>query len=140
MTEFQERPSDAAGENQAAERLSAFGLLAALPGRLTSRYGLAALGLAALGVLIYLAASADGFVRSSELERELLKLQEEIAELQDENRLLGQKLDRLQTDPSYVEDEARKKLGLVRPGEIIYRLAEEPDLSDEPGGEPPVSP
>ena len=141
MSEFQERPNDLAGEEKGSSvRRSALDSLLSLPRLLMSRYGLAALGVAILGALIYLTASADGFVRSGELEKELLKLKSEIAVIEDDNRLLRQKLDRLMNDPGYVEDEARKKLNLVRPGEIIYRLAEEPDLTDDRPAELPVLP
>lgn len=137
MSEFQERPDDRSEEEQGG---SAIGFLLSLPRLLASRYGLAALGVAILGVLIYLTASADGFARSGELEKELIKLQAEIAALEDENRILHQRLNRQATDPGYIEDEARKKLGLVRQGEIIYRLAEEPDLTDDRPNEAPIRP
>jgi len=141
MSEFQDRPADLTGEEKSpAARGSAVRFILSLPRLLLSRYGLAALGAVLLGVLIYLTASADGFIRSSELEREMLKLRAEIAALEDANRLLTQTIQRLKNDPAYVEDEARKKLGLVRPGEIIYRLAEEPDLADDRPAEPPVIP
>lgn len=141
MSEFHERQEDTAEEGKAPSPLvSALGFMLSLPRLLASRYGLAALGAVILGVLIYLTVSADGFVRSGELEKELIRLKAENAELEDANRLLQQKLERLRNDPGYVEDEARKKLGLVRPGEIIYRLAEEPDLTDDRPSEPPVIP
>jgi cell division protein FtsB len=41
------------------------------------------------------------------------------------------RIERFGQDPVFLEDEARRKLRLVRPGEVIYRLAEEPDLSDD---------
>jgi cell division protein FtsB len=93
------------------------------------RLALTALVLAILGGLAYLTVSADGFIRRSELEREKSKLEAEIAALRDENRLLRQKIEHLRHDPGYVEDEARRKLGLIQPGETIYRLSEEPDLT-----------
>lgn len=132
------QPSDAA-ESQEKQPL-----LAGLFGRLRffgGRFGLMAVGVIALCALIYLVMSADGFVRNSELKKEKEKLEMEIEVLEDENRLLRQRLERLQTDPGYVEDEARKKLRLIRPGETIYRLSEEPDVSDQrPPMEPPVIP
>lgn len=109
-------------------------------GFLGSRFGFLALGAVILAALIYLVGSADSFIKSGELEQEIQKLEHEIAVLEDDNRLLRQKLERLQTDPDYVEDEARKKMGLVRPGEVIYRLSEEPDLSDDPPPAPPPLP
>jgi cell division protein FtsB len=51
--------------------------------------------------------------------------------LEEENRLLLARLERLNTDLAFLESQARKKLRLVRQDEIIYRLAEEPDLTEE---------
>jgi cell division protein FtsB len=95
------------------------------------RLGLAALALVVLGGLVYLTVSADGFIRRAELEREKKKLEDEIAVLRDENQLLKQRMERLLHDPGYVEDEARRKLGLIREGETVYRLSEEPDLTED---------
>lgn len=141
MNDFKEhrgQPSDE-GESQAKRPL-----LGRLFGRLRffgGRFGLLAIGITVLCALIYLLMSADGFVRNNELRKEKEKLEMEIEVLEDENRLLRLKLERLQSDPGYVEDEARKKLRLIRPGETIYRLSEEPDISDQrPPIEPPVIP
>jgi cell division protein FtsB len=102
-----------------------------LSGRwLFSRLALMALVLGVLGGLAYLTVSADGFIRRSELEREKNRLESENAVLRDENQLLRQKKERLLTDHGYVEDEARRKLGFIRPGETVYRLSEEPDLTE----------
>jgi cell division protein FtsB len=101
---------------------------------LTPRLVLAALTLAVLGGLAYLTVSADGFIRRAELEREKGKLENEIAVLRDENQVLRRKVEHLRQDPGYVEDEARRKLGLIRPGETIYRLSEESDLNAEAPG------
>jgi len=98
---------------------------------LWGRLALASLGLSLLAGLAYLTLSADGFIRRSELEREKSKLEAEIAALRDENQVLRQKIEHLLHDPGYVEDEARRKLGLIRPGETVYRLSEEPDLTEE---------
>lgn len=79
----------------------------------------------------HLAFSDEGFVRSSGLEDTKKLLEAENLRLEEENRQLTARLERIRADPGYLEDEARKKLGLVRPDEIIFRLAEEPELSDE---------
>ena len=98
---------------------------------LWGRLALAFLSLSLLAGLVYLTVSADGFIRRSELEREKNRLEVEIAALRDENQVLRQKIEHLRHDPGYVEDEARRKLGLIRPGETVYRLSEEPDLTEE---------
>ncbi len=76
-------------------------------------------------ILLY---SDHGLIHLKELrfEKERLKLANE--ELIEKNRRLLRQIERLKTDPRYIEDEARKKLGLIRPDEKIYRLDEEPDL------------
>lgn len=139
MQDYPERHSSASGDGE-SKRNSSPSFIAGLR-RFVRRFGLMAVGAAAIIALISLVISADGFVRNSELKKEKAKLEEEIEALEDENHILRQKLERLQTDPAYVEDEARKKLRLIRPGETVYRLAEEPDVSDQkPPREPPVIP
>ena len=93
------------------------------------RLALTALVLVVLGGLAYLTVSADGFIRRAELAREKDRLEADNAALRDENLLLRRKIEHLLNDPGYVEDEARRKLGLIRPGETVYRLSEEPDLA-----------
>jgi cell division protein FtsB len=79
----------------------------------------------------YIFLSEAGLVKSSGLMEKKALLEQENLRLEEENRQLEVRLERIRNDPGYLEDEARKKLGLVRPDEIIYRLAEEPELSDE---------
>ena len=93
------------------------------------RYSLALFVAVALSMLLYLTLSEDGFIKNRGLKTERELLLKDIERLEDENHILAGRLERLKNDPSYVEDEARKKLGLIRPGETVYRLSEEPDLS-----------
>jgi cell division protein FtsB len=79
----------------------------------------------------HLAFSDEGFVRSGGLSEAKRLLEAENLRLEEENRQLTARLERIWADTGYLEDEARQKLGLVRPDEIIFRLAEEPELSDE---------
>jgi cell division protein FtsB len=84
-----------------------------------------------VSVVGYLYLSEAGVMRSKGLVEKKRVLEAENLRLEEENRQLSARLDRIRADPGYLEDEARKKLGLVRPDEIIFRLAEEPELSDE---------
>ena len=52
------------------------------------------------------------------LSRELTELSHEISSLQEEKRLL-------QKDQAYLEKVIREELGLVRPGEMVYKLVPE---------------
>ena len=100
-----------------------------LPKIFLTRLAIIALVSIALAGGINMLVTADGFVRQGELEQKKMQLEEEIEVLKDENRVLRQTLKRYQDDPAFVEDEVRKKLGLVRPGETVYRLSEEPDMA-----------
>ena len=78
---------------------------------------------------LILAYSDHGLMRLRELQQKKQAIEMENEKLQEENRRLLQQIERIKTDPRYIEDEARKKLGLIRPDETIYRLKEEPDVS-----------
>jgi cell division protein FtsB len=89
--------------------------------------------LAILGVLAAVVGGLlanDGVYRGGDLKSRKASLEEENLRLEEENRQLMSRIERFGQDPVFLEDEARRKLRLVRPDEIIYRLAEEPDLSD----------
>ena len=53
------------------------------------------------------------------------ELQKEIVQLEAENTQLRQQTKLLENDPLYVERIARKKLGVAREGEVIYRFDNE---------------
>ena len=56
--------------------------------------------------------------REANLDRETRGLQSEIAQSREEERLI-------KTDPVRFEQAVREELGLVRPGEVIYKVVEE---------------
>jgi cell division protein FtsB len=87
-----------------------------------------------LGFIGYLFLSEDGFARTSGLKERKVVLESENLRLEEENRQLLARLERLNSDLTFLESQARKKLRLVRSDEVIYRLAEEPDLSEEEQG------
>ena len=84
--------------------------------------------LAAVGgmVLVY---GDQGWVRMKDMKRQSRALVEANNQLREENRLLVDHITRIKSDPRVIEDEARKKLGLIRPDETIYRLNQEPDIT-----------
>ncbi|MDR2198983.1 MAG: septum formation initiator family protein [Deltaproteobacteria bacterium] len=79
----------------------------------------------------YIFLSEDGFSRNSGLKEMRDALILENTRLEEENRQLLARLARLNTDASFLESQARKKLRYVKSHEIIFRLAEEPDLTDD---------
>ncbi|MEW6266484.1 MAG: septum formation initiator family protein [Thermodesulfobacteriota bacterium] len=67
----------------------------------------------------------NGLLQLRTMRQEIEKLEVENAELKEQNRRLLRHIERIKSDPRYIEDEIRKKLGFIRPDETIYRLGEE---------------
>ncbi len=62
------------------------------------------------------------------------RLGREIQDLQQENAHLRNHIERLKSDPSAIEHEAREKLHYAKPGEVIYTLPSEPKAQEQPAG------
>ena len=54
--------------------------------------------------------------------RQQAELEDVAFRLDQRNRTLRDRFDRLETDDAYLEKVAREKLGWVKPGEIVYRV------------------
>lgn len=90
------------------------------PGRRRRIFFLAG-GLLLGGLLVSL--TGDGsLLRLYRLTRQQSALRQEIARLKDENARLRGEVEALQHDETRLEEIARLKLGLVRPGEVVYRF------------------
>ena len=61
-----------------------------------------------------------------EAGREHRRLENDLAQLRRENRRLRNQARRLREDPAAIEAAARRELGLIRPGEIVFLLTDEP--------------
>jgi len=75
-------------------------------------------------ILLFLFAN-QGFRKMMHNRRELKRLETEIGQLKEKNRLLKEELARSTHDLAYLERIARRDLGLIQPGEIEYRFIEE---------------
>jgi cell division protein FtsB len=56
------------------------------------------------------------------LKKEVASLERQVGVLRADTAKLTAEVDRLRTDPEYIEQIAREKLGLVKPGERVYKL------------------
>jgi cell division protein FtsB/cell division protein DivIC len=56
------------------------------------------------------------------LRKEVARIKERNLKLEEENQKLKEEVKRLQSDKRYIEEVARKELGMVKEGEIIYRF------------------
>lgn len=92
------------------------------------------------GLLALLAAAAllgdNGLLRLWQLRQEVATLHRQIQELEAENERLSRSIDRLRRDPAVIEQIARERLGLVKPGEWVLRFPAAPGAR---GGEAPES-
>lgn len=102
------------------------------------RLGLA-LGLAfAIGSLPYRIYQRSGLSRLLELQAQLEQLQRDNQQIKRENRRLMLELDRLKEDDDRaIERVARDELGLIRPGELVFKVTAPGPGSGAPGAGPP---
>jgi cell division protein FtsB len=80
-----------------------------------------------------------GYFHNRALERERAKLKRASSQLDEEVRIVQQRLAEAAGDPFELERIARERYGLVRPGEAVYRF-KTPDLLPETGEGPTGSP
>jgi cell division protein FtsB len=64
------------------------------------------------------------------LRQELVRFKEANLKMEEENRKLKEEVKRLQHEKRYIEEIARKELGMVKEGEVIYQF-ETPDNEGE---------
>ncbi len=73
-----------------------------------------------LGLLVLF--GEKGVLHRLRLEKELARIKEANAKMAEENRKLQEEVKRLQTEKRYIEEIARKELGMVKEGEMIYQF------------------
>jgi cell division protein FtsB/cell division protein DivIC len=73
-----------------------------------------------LGALTFF--GENGILHLIRLQKEAAKIKESNIKLEEENQKLREEVKRLQRDRRYIEEIARKELGLVKEGEIIYQF------------------
>ncbi len=64
-----------------------------------------------------------GYLDLRKVNREKTRLDENIKKLEETNRNMRIEIKALKDDNFYIEKVARKNLGLMKPGEIIYKIS-----------------
>jgi len=72
-----------------------------------------------IGLTIF---SQRGLIHMMQLQEELQELKDYNDRLQNNNKSLKQEIRLLKNNPHYMEELARKELGLVKKGEIVYNF------------------
>ena len=80
-----------------------------------------------IAIIIILGAflSYPGYMEVRKYNRRIAELDEEIKSLEQTNKDLQLEIEALKNNPFYIEKVVRENLGLVKPGEIIYRIIPE---------------
>lgn len=63
-----------------------------------------------------------GYAKIQELRQKNRDLEDNIKKLQAENLKFSRERERLEKDPEYLERVGREKLGIVKKGEVVYKV------------------
>jgi cell division protein FtsB len=63
-----------------------------------------------------------GILHLLRVQKELARIKQTNAKIEEENRRLREEVSRLQHEKRYIEEIARKELGMVKEGEVIYQF------------------
>ena len=85
-------------------------------------------------IVAWLAFGEHGFIHLYRVGKERQNCAQRIEKLTQENQALFDEIQRLRKDPKYVEQVARKELGLVKDNELIYRFQENEKAEAEKTG------
>ncbi len=76
-------------------------------------------------IVAWLGFGERGFLHLYRMEADRQAYLERIRGIEEENEALMEEIQRLKTDMKYLESVARKRLGLVKEDEILYRFSRE---------------
>ena len=96
--------------------------MALLPPVLSKHKGVVVGVCVSLALAASIVAAQRGAARLWQLQDEQEALEQKIVRLQRGNDDLRRHVERMNTDPSYLERVVRQRLGWIRPGEIVYRV------------------
>ena len=71
-----------------------------------------------------------GYLANLQARQEFQEVSASLQQLKDENARLAELAKRMKTDPIALEDSAREKLGLIKPGETLITLRDRPAARD----------
>jgi cell division protein FtsB len=97
-----------------------------------SRHARTILGLALFLLAIHDIFGSHGLLAMRRTQAQVQELRGEIDRLNQENTHLNKQVQALRTDPKAVERIAREEMGLARPGEMIFKIPEQPQDSQRP--------
>lgn len=97
---------------------------------------LAACAIALIAFAVSTVFGPQGLSSLARMRAESNQLNRSVTELQADNERLQARIQQLESDDRYIEKIARERLGLVKPGEVVYRF----DTPSRAGSAPTPSP
>lgn len=71
---------------------------------------------------IFLIIFFPGYAKMQELRQKNKELEMSIKKLEKDNLALQKEKEKLENDPDYLEEVGREKLGIVKKGEVVYKV------------------
>ena len=75
---------------------------------------------------------AHGMIATYRLKLQVQRAQEQVRSLQQENKVFADEVRKLKTQPSAIEHIAHERMGLVKPGELVFKLPPKSPASAAP--------
>ena len=105
------------------------------PPRFDSRYqriAILALALMCIALVVHEIFGEHGYLALQRQRKDFEALQQQIQLLQKENQQLELQIKSLKTDPQAIEKMARERMGMARPGELIFTLPDKHSANNLP--------
>jgi cell division protein FtsL len=100
------------------------------------QYGRGILALILLALMVHDVFGTHGFMAMRRTQNEIERVKKELVRLNAENTKLGEEVKALKSDPRLIEKIAREDLQRAKPGEIIIRIPQ----AQQPTQDPPAKP
>ena len=103
--------------------------------RFDSRYqrgAILALALICIALVVHEIFGEHGYMALRRQRKDFDALQQQIQQLQKENQQLEEQVKALKTDPQAIEKMARERMGMARPGELIFTLPDKHSANSPP--------
>ena len=101
-----------------------------------SRHARTILGFAIFLLAIHDVLGSHGLLAMRRTQKQIAGLHGEIDRLNKENTNLSNQVQALRSDPKAVERIAREEMGLARPGEMIFKIPDNPQTSGDSSKKP----
>ena len=106
------------------------------------RNGILVLLLVSIALIVHNIFGQNGYLALRQQRKEIQTLQQQLQQLKQENEQLDKENRALKSDPAAIESRAREQMGLVKPGEKIYKFPNKAPANPPPpaGKETPSVP